>query len=646
MEPMRDDTGDAVRRARAELNEMQRKRLGPTEALGDVAVAIGVPVALWNEVAIWPLVTWGVVVALIAPLWEIVNKRRRERGSGTDSPLTWFGWGSTVVWAVLPWLAWSALDDRGVIWILVFVAIFGIAADTVFVTQTSSISVDEMVLVYAGSYLVAFWLHGAYIAIVAVIVAGATFIVGGAGLGEVTGELVAQRVESERRSQVDDLTGIATRAAATHAIAEMVGQGAEDIYCAFFDVDDFKQVNDNYGYEVGDEALRVVANYLVDELPPDWTVARFGGDEFVAVGATSVDLAHIVEVHVSLSAHGGLVLSQPLSVGLTRLPAANATADDLFQEGAAALRVAKRLGKHQVVEMNEELRSAERATTRLASRAGAALEGREIVPWAQPIVELHNGRIVGLELLARWPQEDGSIVMPDQFVPVIEDQGRGPELGLLMIDHAINALAGPELHASSIYISVNISAKHLFHRRLPFEIRDMLVEKGVAPERLVIEITESQYLPSSPIWRETARQLRGLGLGLAIDDFGTGYSSMEQLLSMPFSHLKVDRVITQAVDRPGAADLAAAIAGMANGSDMVTIAEGIETEVERSNMRSAGYAYGQGYLFARPAPLPDMLTATAEQLFSARTTRVETRCQTPVPTDTDTVSDTRPNLGA
>ena len=141
----------------------------------------------------------------------------------------------------------------------------------------------------------------------------------------------------------------------------------------------------------------------------------------------------------------------------------------------------------------------------------------------------------------------------------------------------------------------------------------MLAAANVAPHRLVLEITESQHLPSSPIWGETARQLRNLGVGLALDDFGTGYSSMDQLLSMPFSHLKVDRLITKSVSRPGGSQMAAAIVAMATGSDMVTIAEGIETVEQKSIMQALGYTFGQGFLFARPAPLDIVLDSSVKR---------------------------------
>lgn len=611
MDSVGPESDDVVRRARAEVFGLQRMQLGPTEVIGDLVVAAVIPIVLWHDIPSVPLVAWGVLVAMSAILWEVVDWALADRRHGANALHNAMGWFATVVWGALPWLAPSALDDRGVRWILVFVVVIAIAADTLFVTQTSVISIDEMVVAYTLSYVVAFALHGGWVAIVATLVAYASFVIGGTGLGKVTGELIEKREQSEKMAREDDLTGLGTRKAAMDAIAAIRKRGAAELRCAFIDIDDFKQLNDNYGYQVGDLALRAVGDMLVERFPPSWVVCRFGGDEFVAVGDTEAYLPAVVDVRISLPSHGGLVLAQPLSVGMTVLPAAQATADRLFREAAAALRMAKRLGKHQVVEMTDELRASESEIVRLGSRAGAALENREIVPWAQPIVDLRSGRSAGFELLARWPQADGSMVMPNQFVPVIEDQGRGPALGMLMIEHAVEALSGPQLREGSAFVSVNLSARHLFHRRLPTEIRELLEASGVAAERLVVEITESQHLQPSPVWRETARALRRLGVGLAIDDFGTGYSSLEQLLSMPFSHLKVDQVITQAIDRPGGSDLAAAIVSMANGARMTAVAEGIETEEQRAAMLAAGYMFGQGYLFARPAPLADVLDAHA-----------------------------------
>ena len=159
-----------------------------------------------------------------------------------------------------------------------------------------------------------------------------------------------------------------------------------------------------------------------------------------------------------------------------------------------------------------------------------------------------------------------------------------------------------------LFASVNISARHLYHRRLPAEVLALLGKYNVNPERLVLEITESQHLPSSPIWKDTADQLRTLGIGLAMDDLGTGYATVEQLLAVPFSHVKVDQVLTHSLDRAGTAELAAAIASIARGAGMTAIIEGIETSEELAAMITAGYRYGQGFHFHRPEPLADAVT--------------------------------------
>ena len=375
----------------------------------------------------------------------------------------------------------------------------------------------------------------------------------------------------------------------------------------FVDVDDFKQLNDTYGYAVGDDALRAIAARLREVLGDSWQIARFGGDEFVAVGQTDVPLDDLRHVHVALEGRtSGARLDLSVSIGATSLPAADADAETLFREAGAALRLAKTTGKNRIVEMTPLLRAREAERLALGATVSAAIEQEEIVAFGQAITDLHTGLPVGVELLARWPHPDGSIVMPTDFVPVIEEQGRGPHLGDLMMRYAVDFVADLRANGLDLYATVNLSARHLFHRNLPVEVAALVEAADIPAESLVLEITESQYLPQSTTWRETAAELRAVGVGLAIDDFGTGYSSMDQLLSMPFSHLKVDRIITSSHMRPGATDLAAAIAAMAAGGGMTAIAEGIETETECDQMVAAGYRYGQGFLFGKPKPLAEL----------------------------------------
>ncbi len=611
----RDDATDAAHR---ELFSSHRSLVGNLVAVGDIAVAVGVPIVLWSHTSHALLIAWGVVIAITSYSWELISRMFPETSRDNEKLRNRWGWVSTTVWASLPWLVMGSVGNGTVAWVLVFVVVFAIGTDLLYLTQSDAPSLDYMVLTYGGSYLLAFGNELQLVPMGAVVVAGASFVAASSAWSKVSDELIEKRIESDTRTRIDALTGLSTRVAAAEAVDKLVGEGVETIYCAFIDIDDFKHLNDNHGYSVGDAALQAVGQLLREKMPSGWTVARFGGDEFVAIGPEAFDFDHLIEASIHLPEHADLEIAQSLSVGLTSLPAGGPNVEsDLFREAAAALRFAKRLGKHQVMVMSDELRALEDSKVKLGGRAGAALEAGEIVPWAQTVVDLETNETVGLELLARWEQADGSLIMPGTFIPVIEDQGRGPTLGLVMITNAIEALASPQLRNRQTFIAVNVSARHLYHRRLPAEILALLGRHNVAPERLVLEITESQHLPSSPIWQETAHQLRTLGIGLAMDDFGTGYSSMEQLLEVPFTHVKVDRVITQALDRPGTAELASAIAAMAGGSGMVTVVEGIETVEQLTAMRAAGYRFGQGFLFHRPEPLADVMNAlSSKAVFS------------------------------
>lgn len=599
---------DPAALSRNELYIVRRGFGDKVDAVGVAAIGLFTPLLLRDEMPETALLVWGLSLVAVALLTSISTPNMGAGVLRWMSRFLW-NWSSSILWAALPWLSPSALEVDHVAWIVVFVVVYGVATDVVFLPQTLEVLMYHFVAVYAGSALVALVWAGQWGPAAAVLGSTVAICIGGNSWLSMANRLIEQRDASATRAMTDDLTGLASREGAVARVEQIRRDTPPDrlVHCLFADLDDFKQLNDTYGYEFGDTALRHVAGHLRAQLPDEWTIARFGGDEFVAIGLEAPALEGILDLTLPLpNDRGGIEVSHRLSVGMTSRPAAEADAAVLLREAAGALRRAKRLGKHRLVEMTEELRVGDDARARLGSRLTGALQRGEIEPWGQPIVDLRTGLPVGVELLARWPQADGTMVMPSDFVPLIEDQGLGPQLGMVMIAHGIDLLAAFAEEGRGVFVTVNLSARHLFHRSLPNEIHDLLRDRGVPPGRLVLEITESQHLPSSPVWKETARQLRVLGVGLAIDDFGTGYSSMEQLLSMPFTHLKVDRLVTRSIDRPGAHDLAAAMAAMAHGAGMMPIAEGIETESERSAMVAAGYVHGQGFLFAVPRPLGEV----------------------------------------
>jgi len=603
-----DALGAARARIRREINVEQRRLLDLTDTLGILVVGLGVPFFLWDHIGHGRLLLWGGVLLTLTLVGGPVTTRADSTNRFVAVLRTMWIWGTSILWAALPWLDPSAVETGTVAWILVFVVVYGIASDVIFLPQTDDMALVTLLSGYASSFVIALLVARQWGAAVAVVGFLALLTLGGRGWRQLIGLLTDKRIESELHALVDELTGVGTRVTATLAVEELRTAGVDDVHCMILDIDDFEKLNDTYGYPTGDTVLKTVAQTLCETLPAEWQVARLGGDEFVAVGSIAPELHGMRDVCVRLPGLGsGSELTVAVSIGTTALPAAEAGADDLFREANAALRIAKSTGKHRVVEMTARLRAQESQRLALGAATSAALETREIVAYAQAITDLHTGLPVGAELLARWPQDDGSIVMPDDFIPVIEQQGRGPQLGDLMMRYAVDLVSAARLAGGDQYATVNLSARHLFHRNLPTEVDALVRSAGIPAERLVLEITESQHLPQSSIWRTTAEELREIGVGLAIDDFGTGYSSMEQLLSMPFSHLKVDRIITSSQRRPGVSELAAAIAAMAHGGGMTAIAEGIETEVECDQMIAAGYRYGQGFLFGKPQPLDELL---------------------------------------
>jgi diguanylate cyclase (GGDEF)-like protein len=605
-----------------EVFSRHRELLGLLVAFGDIALAVGAVIGFWDHMDHRWLLTWGALIIITSAMWEIAARKYPESTSVNGKLRNQMAWISTIIWGSLPWMMMGSLSNGAVAWMLVFVIVFAIATDLLYVTSGDAPAIDYMVLAYTFSFVAALATEFQFLPLAAIVLAGAIIVAIASAWTTVAVELIEKRTESETLSKIDALTGLSTRGGAIEAARQLISDGAENIHCAFIDIDDFKHLNDNHGYDVGDSALQSVGRFIRQELPADWTVSRFGGDEFVAVGSTLFDFDDLVETVIHFGDHENLTISQSLSIGFTSVPAdLNTVESELFREASAALRFAKRLGKRQVMVMTDELRALEDSKIALGGRVGAALEAGEIVPWAQKIINFDTGEVVGIELLARWEQPDGALIMPDTFIPVIEDQGRGPELGLVMITNAIEALAHPQLRDQSAFVTVNISARHLYHRHLPTEVFGLLAHHNVTPRQIVLEITGSQDLPSSPIWRETANHLRALGIGLAMGDFGSGYSSMEQLLEFPFTHVKIDRVITHAHERPGAADLASAIAAMTSGSGMVTIVECIDTDEQLTAMRQAGYQLGQGFLFHRPEPLADVMASV--------TSSAETRTEGP-----------------
>lgn len=256
-----------------------------------------------------------------------------------------------------------------------------------------------------------------------------------------------------------------------------------------------------------------------------------------------------------------------------------------------------------------------------------AIESDEVVPFFQPIVEMRTGGLAGFEVLARWQHPEFGLILPKNFISLAEEYGL---IGLLTRQILRKALLSAPVLPEPLVLAVNISPIQLHDLSLPSQIRETAEETGFPLERLMIEITESALIDNVARAREIVAELRAMGCRLAVDDFGTGYSNLQELEELPFSELKIDQsfVATMASKRESR-KIVAAVVGLGNSLDMVTLAEGIETEEQADILLWLGCDLGQGWLYGHPLPaerIPEMIDAAAQ----TRSIRMSTHAKEPI----------------
>ena len=400
------------------------------------------------------------------------------------------------------------------------------------------------------------------------------------------------------------MTGLPTRHAALDHLRDQLANAAET-FCLVIDIDGFERLNAHLGSAVADEILAAVAQALIETLP-DAYVGRLSGDQFIAITPHEVTPVQrttltVLEVPTSIG-----IQTVQMSAGISSSAASGRQSDDVLRDALAALRAAKLQGRQRVIEATPELQAIERDQRRIAVDVRNALENNQLVAWAQPIVDLSTDRPAGFEILARWPR-DGVFESPGRFVPIVESLGYSFQLGEFMVREAASLLSRITDEGHDGFVSVNVSARHMAEPLLPSLIALQLERRNIAPERLIIELTESERLPDSDAGRTAVERLRALGVGVATDDVGAGWSSLTQMIKSNFTHMKTDRELVQATAQPGGRELIEAIRLVAEGAGQIAIAEGIETADELVNVRDAGFRLGQGYHMHRPAPIETAL---------------------------------------
>lgn len=418
--------------------------------------------------------------------------------------------------------------------------------------------------------------------------------------------------ELARQASHDPLTGLANTSLFRERLAralERAGGADPRIAVLFVDLDDFKTINDSLGHPVGDELLIGVAERLRGCVRNLDAVARMGGDEFAVLVSdlrTTDDAAEIARRILT-------VVSEPLPVGsrtvVTTASVGIAVAgrgdvvDDVLRNADTAMYAAKAAGRNRADVFRPELHTAALRRLEIDSQLRGAAARGELVVHYQPVVDLASGAVESLEALVRWDHPEEGLVAPGEFIPIAENSDLIDEIGAHVLHRACVEAASWPTQPGRIdrpALAVNLAPRQLQDVGVVDRVRAHLRSTGLPPGRLTLEITESALTLDPATAQRRLEQLKALGVRLAMDDFGTGYSSLSHLQRFPIDVLKIDRSFVSTItDRVGEA-LIRAVLDLAHALGIETVAEGVETEEQRSALIALGCRHGQGHLFSRP----------------------------------------------
>ena len=426
---------------------------------------------------------------------------------------------------------------------------------------------------------------------------------------------ITEKLQAESRINYlaahDELTGLLNRASITDHLKRME-QTDDGAIMLMIDLDGFKGINDAYGHAAGDEVLREVSRRLTAELRANDLVGRLGGDEFVIVlpykASTRDSIDRLCERlldNLSQPFHFEqfeLVLSG--SIGIAYMPDDAATASELFVAADLALYAAKEGGRSRSECFDPELQVGMRRRVALEKGLRKAIQNGDLHVAYQPQYGLDGNTLIGFEALARWDHPEEGPIRPDIFIGVAETCGLISELERQILRRACSEAVKWPLSphdGKPLRLAVNISAVQFNHGSITADVSEILAETGLDPSRLELEITESLLMQDTDKAIETLEALHALGVTVAVDDFGTGYSSLSYLQRFPLSRLKIDRSFVKdiCVDEKGTS-IANAVVQLGHGLGLTVIAEGVETEDQRSILINLGCDEVQGFLYSKP----------------------------------------------
>ena len=427
---------------------------------------------------------------------------------------------------------------------------------------------------------------------------------------------VGQRVtrqarQLETQAMYDLLTGLPNRSLLHDRLQHEIGLSKRE-HASFgvvlMDLDRFKEVNDTLGHGVGDEVLREVGRRLKEAIRAEDTVARLGGDEYVL-------LIHNLEPEDAALIANKIfaALNKPFhwqnqsidlgaSLGLSFYPSQCDDASGLLRCADIAMYVAKRSGQgYALYSPDQELTS--RDDLSLKSELREAIQSNQLSLYYQPQIDHRSQRVSGLEALVRWNHPSRGLLAPDQFIPLAEDAGLIAPLTHWVLKTALAQLVALQKKGYDLTMAVNLSVRNLHDMELPASILALLAESGVAPQDLILEITESAVMTNPSGGLTILTELDRMGVTLAIDDFGTGYSSLAYLKRLPVDELKIDKsFVTDMEENDNDAVIVRSTIDLAHNLGLKVTAEGVETQGAWDLLEILGCDNSQGYFMGKPMP--------------------------------------------
>ncbi len=408
----------------------------------------------------------------------------------------------------------------------------------------------------------------------------------------------------------DFLTGLYNRNYCKRVFKEYAESG-EVFSFIYFDIDEFRTINDALNHEIGDEILQVITSSLLNAIGDDAYLFRLGGDEFgciVSEKISDITVAECIDRVISVFKETiyleTVTIDITISMGVVYYPLNITDIDDVFKVAEIAMQEAKKDQENSVCFFEKELKNRLEAKVKMESNLSSSVRNNEIFIMYQPIIELENDNRISFEALARWNSKVLGMVSPAEFIPVAEEIGQIYNIGFWVMDKAMEKLASLEKKSDKkITMSINISPLQIKEHNFIETVKQLIEKHKVSPDSIIFEFTESVFIEDTKLTKAIIEGIRVIGIHIAIDDFGTGYSSLTYLKNMDINYLKIDKTFIDDLGKSDRANaLVESIINIGHKLGMYITAEGIESEEQLNILKELNCDSIQGYYYSRPLP--------------------------------------------